>query len=181
MAKSSYGFKILSAKIEYRNPFLKVINYKLKRPNGIIKPFWVVSKYGNFSVIIPLFPNNDTLLVGQYRVSVKSYSWEFPMGQVRGKKSLETAKQELLEEAGITGKNWEKIGHCFLAPGHNEQEVDIYVVKNLIQGKAQPEENEFISMKKLKVSKVGEMIKKAEIKDGPTITAYHFLEQYLKL
>lgn len=179
MAKSAHGFQILSSKVEYKNPFFKVINYKLKRPNGVVKPFWSISRFTDFSVVIPLFPDKETMLVGQYRVTVRSYSWEFPMGQVRGKNPLQTAKQELLEETGITGKDWKKIGHSFLGPGHHEQEVDFYVVEDLILGESQPEENEFITTKRIKVSEVGEMIKKSKIKDGPTIVAYHYLEQYL--
>ena len=179
MVKSGHGFKVISSKEEYENPFFKIIKHKVKRPNGSTSPYWTVSRYSDFSIIIPMFKDESTLLVGQYRLPVGEYSWEFPMGQVLGKNPIETAKQELKEETGLTADKWEKIAHYFLAPGHHEQEVDIYLAKNLTQGKSEPEENEFLETKKVKIKEVGEMIKDGKIKDGPTIVAYHFLEKYL--
>ncbi|MEK7559383.1 MAG: NUDIX hydrolase [Patescibacteria group bacterium] len=179
MVKSGHGFKVLSSKTEYENPFFKSIKHQVRRPDGKIKPFWTLSRYGDFSIIIPIFPNNETVLVGQYRIPVGDYSWEFPMGQVRGEDPIKTAKQELLEETGIIGENWKKIGHYYLAPGHNEQEVHVYVVKNLKEGKSHPEEEEVLETQRIGFSEVGRMINDFKIKDGPTIVAYHYLEKHL--
>lgn len=179
MVKSGYGFKILSSVIEYENPFFKAIKHKVERPNGLVKPFWTVSRYGDFSVAIPIFPNNETVLVGQYRISVGYYSWEFPMGQVRGKQPLHMAKQELIEETGIRANDWKKIAQYHLAPGHHEQEVHIYIARDLTEGKSKPEENEFLKVRKLKIADVGKMIDSGKIKDAPTIVAFHILEKYL--
>ncbi len=181
MVRSGFGFEILSSKVEYKNPYFKVVNYRVKRPSGIIKPFWTVSKYGDFSIIIPIFPNNETVLVGQYRLAVGHYSWEFPMGQVRGRAPLGTAKQELIEETGIRARDWKKISSYDLANGHHEQKVHVFVASNLTQGESQPEEGEILKTKKLKITEVGNMIKTSKIKDGPTIVAYHYLEEYLNM
>ena len=181
MVKSGHGFNILSSETEYENPYFKSVRHQVKRPDGSIRPFWTLSRYGGFSVIIPIFPNGETILIGQYRIPVGYYSWEFPMGQVRGENPLKTAKQELLEEAGLIAKNWNMIGSYYLAPGHNEQEVHVYVVKNITEGKNQPEEGEVLSIKKIKINDVGKMIKDFKIKDGPTIVAYHYLEKYLNI
>ena len=180
MVKSGHGFEVLSSEEEYENPFFKVIKHDVRRPDGNKKPYWTVSRYSDFSVIIPLFPDKKTtVLVGQYRLPVGEYSWEFPMGQVLGKDPLETAKQELREETGLCSDEWIKIGHFFLAPGHHEQQVDLYIAKKLTQGESEPEDSEFLKTKKIKISEVGEMIKNGKIKDGPTIVAYHYLENYL--
>ena len=179
MVKSGHGFKVLSSVTEYENPFFKAIKHQVERPNGLVKPYWTISRRGDFSVIIPIFPNNDTVLVGQYRISVGAYSWEFPMGQVRGKDAIQTAKQELHEETGIRAKTWKKIGHYHLAPGHHEQEVHIFIARNLTQGESEPEENEFLKIRKLKINEVGRMIENGKIKDGPTIVAFHFLEKHI--
>lgn len=181
MVQSGHGFEVLSSETEYENPYFKSIKHQVKRPDGYIRPFWTLSRYGDFSIIIPIFPNKETVLVGQYRIPVGDYSWEFPMGQVRGKNPIDTAKRELLEETGITAENWKKIGHYYLAPGHNEQEVHVYIVTNLKEGKSQPEEGEILSTQRLKIAEVGNMINVSKIKDGPTIVAYHYLEKYLNI
>lgn len=179
MIKSGHGFKILSSKQDYKNPFFKIVKHDVVRPNGVKEPYWTVSRNSDFSIIIPIFPDNSTMLVGQFRIPVGEYSWEFPMGQVLGKNPIDTAKQELKEETGISAKKWKLIGHYFLAPGHHEQQVDVYIAKNLTIGISEPEENEFLETKKVKISDVGKMIKDGKIKDGPTIVAYHFLESFL--
>ena len=179
MVKSGHGFEIISSKQEYKNPFFKIIKHIVKRPNGVKSPYWTVSRFSDFSIIIPIFQDDTTMLVGQYRLPVGEYSWEFPMGQVMGKNPIETAKQELKEETGIKAKSWELIGHYYLAPGHHEQQVDIYIARELTVGKSEPEENEFLETKKVKISELGEMIKDGKIKDGPTIVAFHYLENYI--
>lgn len=179
MVKSTHGFKVLSSISEYENPYFKAIRYQVERPNGVRKPFWTVSKYDDFSVIIPIFPDGNTILVGQYRISVRFYSWEFPMGQVRGKSPLQMAKQELIEETGIRAKVFKKIGNYHLASGLIDQEVHVYIARDLEEGKSEPEEDEFIKIRKVKAREVGKMIDSGMIKDGPTIVAFHFLEKYI--
>lgn len=179
MVKSGHGFQLLSTAAEYENPYFKILKHELKRPNGKIKPYWTVSRFEDFSVVIPIFPENRTILVGQYRPPVGQYSWEFPMGQVIGKNPLEMAKQELIEETGIRAQKWQKIGHFWLAPGHHEQEVHVYIARNLTEGKSDPGETEVLKIKKLKISEIGKMIESGKIKDGPTIAAFHLVEKYL--
>lgn len=179
MVKSGHGFEVISSKEEYENPFFKVIKHDVKRPDGARKPYWTVSRHSDFSVIVPIFPDKTTILVGQYRLPVGEYSWEFPMGQVLGEGSLSMAKQELKEETGITADKWDKIGHYYLAPGHHEQQVHLFIAKDLTEGESKPDDSEFLETQRIKISKVGEMIKSGKIKDGPTIVAYHYLENYL--
>ena len=132
-----------------------------------------------FPVIIPLFPDKTTLLVGQYRVHADYYSWEFPMGNVVSTGFLTVAKTELKEEAGITAKSWQKIGEFFVAPGYSSQKCCVFVAKDLKYGDTKTSDSEILEVKKVPISQVFSMINKGTIKDGPTIAAAQFLDQYL--
>lgn len=169
----SRGYKILSSVLEYQNPAMEVYKKKVVYPDNKTKAFWVLHRL-NFSIIIPDFGDGTTLLVGQYRIPVEYYSWEFPMGSVEGADPISTAKQELKEETGYTAKNWGKIAEYHLAPGHNTQKVAVFVASDLTAGKSQPEPSEFLLLKRVKFSEVKEMIRDGKIKDGPTVTAFYY-------
>ena len=159
-----------------KTPYLKVLKDKVKLPNGTTKSFYVLDRYSPFSIIVPLVDKHTTILVGQYRYPAKYYSWEFPMGQVKGTSPLQMAKIELKQETGITAKTWHQIGHFFIANGHCSQGAFVFTAANLTLGKPQPEPNEFLKIKQVKLDQVSRMIKSGRILDGPTITAYHFFK-----
>jgi ADP-ribose pyrophosphatase len=177
MAKKSHGFQKVSEKLEYENPFMQVYRQEVIRPDGVKKPYWVLDRRGDFSIIIPIFPDNTTMLVGQYRVPTGRYLWEFPMGMVHGATPLITAKEELRQETGLWANMWEKLGYFYLAPGFSGQRSNVFVAKDLREGKSEPEDDEYIDVKRLPIKKVKYMIKNRQITDGPTIIAFHLLEQ----
>lgn len=176
----NHGFRVLSKMTEYKNPFMIVNRLEVERPNGKVSSYWVLERGTDFSIIIPLFFGNETLLVGQYRVATSYYSWEFPMGSVKGEKPDATAKIELREETGYTASNWQKIGDFNVANGHSSQSAHVYIADNLTKGDAKPEENEFLEIKKVPIDEVKRMINAGKIKDGPTIVAYHLYETHLE-
>ena len=177
MAKKSHGFQLISEELEYKNPFMQIYRQEVVRPDGAQKPYWVLDRKGDFSVIIPIFSDQTTMLVGQYRVPTKKYLWEFPMGMVEGASPLVTAKEELRQETGLRAKQWEKVGYFYLAPGFSAQRSFIYVAKDITVGKNEPEEDEYIDVKRMPLENVKQMIKKGKIADGPTIIAFHLLEE----
>jgi ADP-ribose pyrophosphatase len=174
-----YGFKITSMVLEHENPFFTVHKYEVNLPSGGAAPFWIVEQ-NDFPVVIPLFKDKTTVLVGQYRVSADYYSWEFPMGAASSEDMVEDGKRELQEETGYTAKDWRHIGDIYVAPGRSNMKGIIYIAENLVQGLAQPEGVEFLQTKRLSIPEVGKMIESGTIMDGSTIVAYHYLENYLK-
>jgi len=171
--------RTISKHLDYENPYMKVHTYVTSYPDGRKRDYFVLDRRGDFSIVIPFFEDGSTLLVGQYRVPIQSYSWEFPMGTVYNKTPLQIAKQELREETGLTGRSFIKIGTFRVSPGHSMQSSHVFVVKNLTQGNPDPEPFEILSLKRVKVNEVKTMIKNGTIKDGPTIVANSFLENYL--
>lgn len=172
-------WKTLGSKLIYTNPYYTLIEEDVVRPNGNRAPYYILER-PHFSIIIPITAENDTYLVGQYRYAVSEYSWEFPMGAVSNKSSLEIAKIELSEETGLLANDWKRIGKLNIAPGYSRQKAYVYLAKQLTQRKSHPEQNEFLKVKKISLSKVRDLIANGKILDGPTICAYYFLEIYLK-
>jgi 8-oxo-dGTP pyrophosphatase MutT (NUDIX family) len=170
-------WKTTKTTVDYKNEFFQIKRLDIVKPDGNKGKFYVLDKYAPFfSVIIPLSDNDKTYLVGQFRVASQVYSWEFPMGSVRGATNpLKVAKQELKEETGLVAEEWHEIGWYYLANGHTDQKVYVFSAKKLTQEKTEPEPGEFLRVKQVPIKQVGLMIKKGEITDGPTITAYCFI------
>lgn len=171
--------KILEKNLDYETPRLRIFKYKTAYPNKKLKDYFVIDRYGDFSVVIPLFPDMKTVLVGQYRVPVEDYSWEYPMGSVRDKTPLQMAKQELKEETGFSAKKYTKLGVFNVAPGYSNQKMHVFVAEGLIEGEPSPEPFEYLDTKKIKLETVKSMVKDGTIIDSPTVLANFLLEQYL--
>jgi ADP-ribose pyrophosphatase len=177
--EEKYGYKTVSSVLEHKNPYYSIFKEEIQYPDGKVKPYWVQNK-DDFSIIIPLFPDKTTLLIGQYRLPADFYSWEFPMGSTNGRDPLENAKKEFTEEAGYSANTWKHLGSYFHAPGRAPTTTSIFLAEDLTKGEAHPEESEFLAMKQLPLEEVGNLITSGTILDGPTIVAYHFIEDYLK-
>lgn len=157
---------------------MKLVKHNVVKPDGKTTN-WYVLERKDFAIIIALDNKKDTHLVGQFRFAVQEFSWEFPMGSTKDESPLETAKTELREETGYTATQWKEIGVFNVAPGHTNQKAYVFIAEGLKAGKPQPGPSEFLEVRKFPVTQVADMIRTGKILDGPTISAYHFLELYL--
>lgn len=170
-------WETLGHKLIHENSFMRLLEYDVVRPNSRRAPFYVLERF-NTSIIIPLTKDIETYLVGQYRYAALKYSWEFPMGAMHNRGSLNVAKQELREETGLVAKKWQLIGRFRPANGYTSEEDSVFIAEELEQHSALPEPGEIFEIKKMTLKTVGNMINSGEIGDGPTICAYYFLNQY---
>ncbi len=119
---------VLSTRRVYRNPWLRVRDDRIRRPDGSVGRYGIV-EVGD-AVAVAALAGGSLCLVRQYRPSWKRRVWELPCGGIHaGERPLAAAKRELREEAGITARSWKKAGvvrandpvvntfHLFLARG----------------------------------------------------------------
>lgn len=165
----------VSSHQEFVCPYLSVQRDRIVCPDHVVRSYYVV-KRDHFSVIIPRFPNGDLILVRQYRYPIKRYSWEFPMGVVAGQSMHKVAQLELKQETGYSAKQWTKLGKSYIAPGLTDQVAHVYLAEGLTQGVAEPEESEFITMKRLTQAAFRKQIKAGKINDGPTLLAWQLYQ-----
>ena len=165
-------WKTLASDVKYDNNWIRLTEHQVINPSGGSGIYGEVH-FKNIAIgILPLDENYNTWLVGQYRYPLKAYSWEIPEGGGPFHKApLESARRELLEETGLSAKNWKEIQRMHLSNSVSDELSIIYVATDLIQGIAMPEETEQLAIKKLPFHEAYQMVQGGTITDSMSVAA----------
>lgn len=165
-------WQTLESELKYDNNWISVTEHQVINPSGG-KGIYGEVHFKNIAIgILPLDENYNTWLVGQYRYPLKAYSWEIPEGGgPLGKEPLDGAKRELLEETGMSAKNWQEIQRMHLSNSVSDELSIIYIATDLIQGIAMPEETEQLVVKKLPFEEAYQMVLNEKITDSMSVAA----------
>lgn len=165
-------WKTLQSEVKYDNNWIKVTEHQVINPSGGNGIYGEIH-FKNLAIgILPLDEDYNTWLVGQYRFPLKAYSWEIPEGGgPLGEDPLESAKRELLEETGMSAKNWKEIQRMHLSNSVSDELSIIYIATDLIQGIAMPEETEELVVKKVSFDEAYQMVLNNEITDSISVAA----------
>jgi len=167
-------WRTLSSRIVYDNPWIRVREDQVLRPDQRPGIYGVVH-FKNIAIgILPIDANGDVHLVGQYRYPLQCYSWEIPEGGCpEGEEPLKAAQRELLEETGLQAGTWKLIGEAYLSNSVSDEKALWYLATDLIQGKAEPDGSEVLERKVVRFEEALNMIDRREITDALTILALH--------
>jgi 8-oxo-dGTP pyrophosphatase MutT (NUDIX family) len=173
-------WKRLSTKIIYQNKWIRLREDQVITPSGSQGIYGVVEAHPAVG-IIPLTENLNTYLVGQYRYSLDTYSWEIPEGGGHpGESYLETAKRELWEETGLRAKNWHYLDCTYTSNSFTDETAHLFVAENLLKGKAKPDHTEELQIVEIPFLAAYQKVLAYEIKDAMSIIGILRGYQYLK-
>lgn len=160
-------WKTISTELKYENPWIRVQEHQVLNPSGKEGIYGTVH-FKNIAIgIIPVDDDGNTWLVGQYRFPLNHYSWEIIEGGGKIEVDpLESAKRELLEEAGIVADYWELLTTLHTSNSVTDELGIIYVARNLSFTQSQPDETEQLVVKKIPIKKALEMVLQNEITDS---------------
>ena len=130
-----------------------------------------IVEQGNVVAILAI-DGDEAILVNEFRYPV-GYVLEIPAGSVdKGETPLKCAKRELLEETGYKAKRIEHLIRFFPKLGYNTQIIDCYVATELTKiSEPNLDEDELITVKKIKFRKLLNMINNGKISGSYTICA----------
>lgn len=174
MEKQARKWKKINSRIVYRNPWIKVREDAVVRPDGKKGIFGFLEKYpGVF--IIALDSDNSVFLNEEYRYPIKKSLLQLPAGVVDGENILKNAKKELREETGITAKKWKRLGGFFVAPGHETTFINVFLATGLdkasLKTSAQEGDESILRVVKIKIPRLKKMIGRNEIECGLTLAS----------
>ena len=165
--------RVVSSKTVYRGPVFSITTDYVREP-GIDKPLRrdMVRHQGSVVVLAVDEQKGEprVLLARQYRHAVGASLWELPAGRIDpGESALAGAQRELLEETGITARDWRHAFTFFSSPGFLDETMAIYLARGLTRGTAQPEEDEMIAKRFFPLSQATRMAMNGTLRDGKTI------------
>lgn len=165
-------WKILSQQEVYDNPWIKLTEYQVIHPGGGNGIYGKVHFKNKALGIVALDDNKNIWLVGQFRFTTNSYSWEIPEGGGDlNKNPLEEAKRELLEETGLIASDWKPILNMHLSNSVSDEEAIIFLATGLSQQQSCPEPTEQLIVKKLPFEEAYQMCMQGEITDSMSVAA----------
>ena len=178
---SANPWKLLQKKEIYDNPWIRIEHHDVLNPAGNPGIYGVVH-FKNLAIgIVPIDDKGYTWLVGQFRYTLNDYSWEIPEGGgPLGTDPLASAQRELLEETGITAREWTKILDLHPSNSVSDEAGVAYIARGLSFGAAEPEETEDLRVRRIPLSEAIDMAMDGRITDALSLAALfkvHILQQ----
>lgn len=162
-------WQTLGAREVYRNPWISVTEYSVRRPDGKLGIYGVVDP-GDNATIVALDEAGCISLVGEFRYVAQRHQWMLPSGKVEdGEEPLAAARRELAEEAGVEAEEWTSLGAYHLSNGILKQVSYIFLARGLRPTVAQPEGTELFVMRSLPLREAVEACLHGEIADAPSV------------
>ena len=158
-----------SSKKVFDGKLLQVYYDDAELPNGSSSSReWI--KHPGACAVVPIFENQDIMLIKQFRYPMAQIFYEVPAGKIDpGESPDSTAERELMEEAGLSCRQLHYVGHFYPAIGYADEVIHIYAGMDLTEFESNTDADEFVVNERLPFKEAMQMISTGEINDGKTI------------
>lgn len=162
----------LTGKVVYENPWIRVREDQVIRPDGEPGIYGVVHFRNKAVGVLAVDDAGHVHLVGQFRYVLDRYSWEIPEGGCpAGEDPRAAAERELREETGLSAERWELLGLAHLSNSVTDEEAYYYLATGLTKGEAEPEGTEKLEHRVVPFEEALRMVMASEITDSISVMA----------
>ena len=169
----------ISSELTFNGQLLKVYRDEVLLPNGQASIREWINHPGAVCVI-PILPDGKIGMIKQYRYAVKQEMIELPAGKL-GKSEIpeDCALRELEEEIGYRANNLTLLTNIHPAIGFANEEMWLYLAKDLEKTEPKLDSDEFIELIPTKLEDAVEMAYNGDITDAKTIIGLLWAERLL--
>lgn len=178
--KTNGPWKIKKSVVKYKNPWIKVREDKVLRPDGKSGIFGVVEMVPGVS-ILPLDAKGYVYLTKEFRYAIGKNSLEVVSGAIdQGESALAAAKRELKEELGIVAGEWINLGLFNPFTSVVKSPANLFLAMEIKFSEISPEGTEKIKMVKIKLKDAVKLVMKSEITHGQSSVLILKAAEYLR-
>jgi 8-oxo-dGTP pyrophosphatase MutT (NUDIX family) len=159
---------LLKVQTVYPGRVITVNVETVRLPNGHVADLEIIHHPGG-AAIVAVDAEHRVCLIRQFRHAAGGWIWELPAGKLEpGEPPLETAKRELIEEAGFEGHVWVALGDYVSSPGVFTEIVKLFMVHGLEQSTMAHEPAELIEVHWVPIEEACRRALAGELNDGKT-------------
>ncbi|MEY2854373.1 MAG: hypothetical protein RL030_1505 [Pseudomonadota bacterium] len=156
---------------KYRGRVVTVNVETVELPNGKVADFEVIHHPGG-AAVVAIDAQDRVCLLRQYRAAVRDWVWELPAGRLEpGEPPIETARRELVEEAGLEALQWRELGSILSSPGVFAEVLHLYLAEGLVEVPDHREEYELFEAHWIDYSEAVRRAMDGRIRDAKTLVA----------
>lgn len=159
---------ILSERVAYQNPWIRVVEYDVLRPDGQPGLYGVIDA-GHNAGVVAVDGEGRVALLREFVFPVNGFLWQIPSGQFREEDPQTAAARELREEAGISAHSWTYLGSAHLSAGISTQETHLFLARELSLGEADREPTETMTVSWVPLRGAVDMCLRGEITDAVSV------------
>lgn len=164
----------LNRELVHEGAIINIYKDTVKVQNGNIAE-WDFIGHKGAAAVVPVLPDGRLLMVKQYRNALDRETLEVPAGGRDGMQEpyLECAYRELEEETGYKAQkeDFEFLISIKTTVAFCDEQIDVYVAKNLEKTQQHLDEDEFINVEAFTVDELMDMIYAGKIQDGKTMAS----------
>ncbi|MBP3372033.1 MAG: NUDIX hydrolase [Clostridia bacterium] len=137
-----------------------------------------IIRHPGAAAVIPVDEDGYVTMVYQFRHPVSRVTLEIPAGKKEyGEDPLVCAERELQEEVGLKAGKMQLLTELASSPGIFDERIFIYLATDLTPCDVNPDEDEFLNIKKFHLSELVDRVMRNEIQDSKTIVAIMMANQ----
>ena len=154
---------------KFRGRVITVNVERVALPNGETADYEIVHHPGG-AAVVAIDDQQRVCLLRQFRPAAGGWVWELPAGRIEpGEPPAETARRELIEEAGCEAAEWRELGHILSSPGVFDERIHLYLARNLRSVPSQHESYEVLEIHWVALPEAQARALRGDISDSKTI------------
>jgi ADP-ribose pyrophosphatase len=167
---------LLSTRRVYAGKVINVDIDTVRFPNGTSGELEMV-RHPGASAVVPFLtdPRGEDpqiMLIRQFRHAADGFIYEIPAGKLDGGEDPKVcAARELREETGCTAGRIEHLCTFYTTPGFTDERIHAFMATELSRGDTAQEQDEFMSIEPMPLSRALEMIRSGELNDAKSALA----------